>query len=174
MPETKGFAVRMGTWCAAVILPVVAVGAMACGAEPEDDVATAGGGTTATTGTGPAPATDRAERQRQYTECLRSHGIEVADVEAGKDVEVTEPDDEAVKEAARACQAYAPDSDAAKAGADVAALREYASCMRANGVAEFPDPDPDGQLNIPKTILNSPEFDTADRACTADSGKPGE
>jgi hypothetical protein len=159
---------------AVALLPVIVLGVVACGAEPDDGVATAGGGTTQPSATGPAPATDRAERQRQYAECLREHGIEVADAEAGKDVEVTEPDKEAAKEAARACAAYAPDSDAAKAGADVAALREYASCMRANGVTEFPDPDPGGQLSIPKAILNSPEFETADRVCTADSGKPGE
>jgi hypothetical protein len=157
----------------ALVFPVVLLGAAAC-AEPADDgVATAGGETTSSSATGPAPATDRAERQRQYAECLRQHGIEVADAEAGKDVEVRDTDTEAAKEAARACQRYAPDSDAAKAGQDVAALREYASCMRANGVVEFPDPDPDGELSIPKTILNSPEFDAADRACTSESAKPG-
>lgn len=158
----------------ALVFPVVLLTATACAEAADDGVATAGGETTNSSATGPVPATGRAERQRQYTECLRQHGVEVVDTEAGKDVEVRETDSEAAKEAARACQRYAPNSDAVKAGQNAAALREYASCMRANGVAEFPDPNPDGELSIPKTILNSPEFDAADRICTSESAKPGE
>jgi hypothetical protein len=158
---------------AMLVLPLVVVGVTACGGQSGDGVATAGGDTTSPSSAGPAPATDRAERQRQYTECLRQHGVEVADAEQGKGVEVSQANDPAVKEAAKACQRYAPDSDVAKAGADVATLREYASCMRDNGIAEFPDPDPNGTLTIPKSIRNAPNYQEADRVCTANTDKPG-
>lgn len=158
---------------ATLVLPVVVVAVTACGGQSGDGVATAGGDTTASSAAGPAPATDRAERQRQYTECLRQQGVEVPDAEQGKGVRVSEPNDGKAKDAARACQRYAPDSDAAKSGADVASLRQYASCMRANGVPEFPDPDPDGALIIPKSVVNGPNFESADRTCTAHSDKPG-
>jgi hypothetical protein len=157
---------------AALILPAVLLGVTACGGGSDDGVATAGGSTTSAS-PGPAPATDRAERQRQYTDCLRQHGVEVPDAEAGKGVEVSTPNDEAAKQAAQACQRYAPDSDLAKAGSDVAALRAYASCMRDNGVTEFPDPNPDGTLLIPKSIRNAANFSTADRTCSAATDKPG-
>jgi hypothetical protein len=159
-----------------LVLPVVVVAISACGGQSGDGVATAGGDTTAASTVGPAPAADRAERQRQYTECLRQQGVEVPDAEQGKGVRVSEPNNaEAAeaKDAARACQRYAPDNDAAKAGADVASLRRYASCMRANGVPEFPDPEPDGALIIPKSVVNGPDFESADRACTANADKPG-
>lgn len=158
-----------------LVLPLLVAGVAACGGPRDDGVATAGGGATSTA-EGPAPATDRAERRRQYVECLREHGVEVADAEQGKDVEVPEPGDEladeTAKAAARACQRYAPDGGGGKAGGDVATLREYASCMRDNGIPEFPDPAADGSLTISKSILRDPNYAAADRTCSADLAKP--
>lgn len=165
--------VRSWRGVATLVLPFVVVGVTACGGQRDDGVATAGGGTTSPSATGPAPATDRAERQRQYTECLRQHGVEVPDAEQGKDVEVSRANEAAAKEAAKACRRYAPDSGAAMAGSDVATMREYASCMRDNGVAEFPDPNPDGTMTIPKSIRDTANYESADRTCSAAVEKPG-
>ena len=58
-----------------------------------------------------------------------------------------------------------------KGDADITRLRRYVSCLRRNGVDDLADPEPDAVLLIPKSILNSPEFEAADRVCAAEPGK---
>jgi hypothetical protein len=41
----------------------------------------------------------------------------------------------------------------------------YASCMRANGVSDFPDPRPNGGFLIPGNVAQSPNFDQAREKC---------
>ena len=54
----------------------------------------------------------------------------------------------------------------AQAGATGGPLLEYARCMRAHGVPNFPDPSPAGGLAIPNGINTAaPAFVSAQRAC---------
>ena len=54
----------------------------------------------------------------------------------------------------------------AQAGATGGPLLDYARCMRAHGVPNFPDPSPDGGLAIPNGINTAaPAFVSAQRAC---------
>jgi hypothetical protein len=50
--------------------------------------------------------------------------------------------------------------------ADEAAGRAYAQCIRANGVPDFPDPDPDGRLRGPAhEQQDNPKFRAAQEKC---------
>jgi hypothetical protein len=44
-------------------------------------------------------------------------------------------------------------------------LVQFANCMRAHGLANFPDPTPDGAFVLPKGMTGTPQFQTADQAC---------
>lgn len=51
--------------------------------------------------------------------------------------------------------------------ADVEELVEYAQCIRANGYADFPDPGPDGRMQVRITNpVAGEQFRTAQSACT--------
>ena len=49
-----------------------------------------------------------------------------------------------------------------------------ANCMRAHGVPRFPDPDADGNIQFAANnpILQSPAFQTAQKACNKYLGSP--
>jgi hypothetical protein len=60
-----------------------------------------------------------------------------------------------------------PRTSAEKATANAAALK-YATCMRSNGVPDFPDPNGQGQIQISASGTlepSSPAFQTAQTAC---------
>jgi hypothetical protein len=152
------------------VLFVAALVIGACGGTKDDGIATGDPSATKGAATGSAPAANNQERLRQYVTCLREHGVEVADPEAGKQVQLNNdrPQD---KEAAQACRQYLP--TAAKGGStDSNSMREYAACMRQHGLPGFPDPDPDHGLQIPKSLMSDPAYEAADREC-GEGVKPG-
>jgi len=51
-------------------------------------------------------------------------------------------------------------------------LVQYAQCIRANGYSEFPDPAPDGRLQLRLDPKSAGRFETAQRACR-DKAPPG-
>lgn len=165
--------------CGIVGLPIVGVALLAacltgCGGDQGGGVATAGGTTATTTPSGPPPASDTQQRLRQYAACLRQHGVQVPDPDQGKSVRITQTNQPQAKVAAQACQQYAVGGDnSAKSSAGIAQERTYAACMRQHGVADFPDPDPDSGLVVPKPVLNSPDYPAANRACAGSLGKNG-
>jgi hypothetical protein len=79
---------------------------------------------------------------------------------------------EALPAARRACRTDLPSlglqTPAEKATANAAALK-YATCMRANGVPNFPDPNGQGLIQINNATgpldPNSPQFEKAAAAC---------
>lgn len=50
--------------------------------------------------------------------------------------------------------------------ADIEQLVEYAQCIRDNGYAEFPDPGPDGRMQLRLNPATAERFEAAQRACT--------
>lgn len=44
-------------------------------------------------------------------------------------------------------------------------LVDFAKCMRSHGLANFPDPTPQGTFNLPKGMTGTPQFQSADQAC---------
>lgn len=156
--------------CAAL----VTLGVAGCGGDQGSGVATAGGTGATTTETGPPPASDTQQRLRQYAQCLRQHGVDAPDPDQGKSVQITGQNQAQEKAAAQACQQYAVGGDnSAKRGASITQERTFALCMRQHGVTDFPDPDPTNGLLVPKTVLNEPAYQAADRACGSALGKTG-
>jgi hypothetical protein len=64
-----------------------------------------------------------------------------------------------------------PSTSASPAGDNHAAQLAYARCTRAHGIADFPDPEPGGSVEIPRGDAssdlnpNNPLFQAADQAC---------
>jgi len=59
----------------------------------------------------------------------------------------------------------------------LARLRELAACMRDHGVDDYPDPNPEGVIDIPPGSSidpSSPEYTAAFEACVEGAGTPGE
>lgn len=46
-----------------------------------------------------------------------------------------------------------------------AKLEQFAQCMRAHGVTNFPDPTAEGSFNLPSGMSSSPQFASADQSC---------
>src|SRR5262249_62038401 len=66
------------------------------------------------------------------------------------------------------CRSLAPGGEHEGPGdpAAVEQMREYSQCMRDNGVADFPDPDPDGRLRGPgHEQRNDPTYQAASATC---------
>jgi hypothetical protein len=123
-----------------------------------------------------------------YAQCMRAHGIKdfpdpnsdgelALNLEPGSDLD---PDNPTYKSADAACQPLMPPKQGPPAGLKEANLK-YAKCMRAHGIADFPDPQPDGTLQIqaqPGSDLDpdNPQNKKANEACKQyllDGGKGG-
>ncbi|WP_020522582.1 hypothetical protein [Catelliglobosispora koreensis] len=146
-----------------------AVALSACGAKPNDGIATAGNGNGDTKTSD--VSSDPQERMRQFAQCMREQGIDMPDPEFGENGEVTmragvateaDPNDPNAKmnakedmakfEAAhKACQKYQPEGGPMGGKLDPemeAKMREFSKCMRENGVENFPDPQEGGGIIV--------------------------
>jgi hypothetical protein len=132
-----------------------------CGKKPDDGIASAGQNQAQATG---APISeDPQELARQFAQCMRDQGIDMPDPEFSEDggirvrvgageaqegAEGIDPKQDMAKfEAAhKACQAYMPNGgEMGKPDPEMEAkMREFAKCMRSNGVENFPDPSSEG------------------------------
>lgn len=141
---------------ALLALPLtITLAAAGCGKPAATDgVATAGGGADPAVSAGAASMTDE-ERQLKFTQCMRDNGVDLPDPEPGSEGKVRiavgpDVDPQKVQAAMETCRSYLPNGG--KRGKldpeQVEKMRELATCMRENGVPEFPDPDPDGGINI--------------------------
>jgi len=129
----------------------------------------------------PAHLTQAQQFQRlvQFTECMRSHGIDVPDPQPDS-FQIPVATDPATAAALSACQHWLPSLQAGTAGgpnpglaAELPHLIAYARCMRAHDIAML-DPNSFGALNLGQVpgINNdfgrySPQFRAADAACRA-------
>jgi hypothetical protein len=164
----------------------VAVTACA-GASGDSGIASANGGTSqpsASAGPGNASLTD-AQKARKFAQCMRDHGIDVSESSAdGRTaVRVRGGSPTKMRAAMQACHKYAPGSGGENRRLDPEALaqaRRFAQCMREHGVTDFPDPDPNGGLEIERKkgsdlAPDKPTFQEAQKACESlmGGGKPG-
>ncbi|GHE97203.1 hypothetical protein GCM10017786_32350 [Amycolatopsis deserti] len=132
-----------------------------------DDVASAGGAATTTAG---APAVGGADMGLKFAQCMRENGVPMDDPVDGK---ITMKIDgsiprETVDKAQEACRQYNPqENGAAKSDPKMEqAARDFAVCMRENGVEAFPDPEP-GQkgIRIEGSSASDPDFEQASQKC---------
>ncbi|MEU6203222.1 hypothetical protein ABZ814_06505 [Micromonospora musae] len=162
---------------------LLALGMAGCGGSGQEPaVATAGGGTgAAQPSAAPVAQLSDDERRLKFTACMRENGVEMPDPEAGSGLRLrfgkgTDP--EKVQAAMEKCRQYLPNGGE-KLKLDPAQLeqaRKLAACMRANGVPEFPDPQPDGGLRLRLDELNvkAPEVRAAMEKCRQHAPKrPG-
>lgn len=164
---------RIGLIVTGPVLALVLGAVGACGG------ATADGGI-ATAGGAQAQASASAGAQRgdaqKFVQCMRDNGVDVPD----PDPETGRPsfggmanaDRDAVRKAMEACRSLLPDGGTRPTldAAQLEQLRQFAECMRDNGV-DMPDPDPNGgglglrgQGN-PQLDPSNPTYQKAMEAC---------
>ncbi|HEV7897881.1 MAG TPA: hypothetical protein VGP31_08580 [Planosporangium sp.] len=161
---------------ALLLLLLLGLAAGCRGATRGPGVASAGGAHPAASA---SAAVDDEERRRQFTQCLRDHGMEVddADPNGGGNLRIQASagarDAGKGKDAMRACQQYLPAGKLANADPQqMEQLRQFAACMREHGI-DMPDPDPNngGALQLPKGNgpekfnPDNPAFQAAEQAC---------
>jgi hypothetical protein len=137
-------------------------------------VATANGGATPTAS---AEASESPGDGLKFAQCMRDNGLtwfkDPDPNEKGFSINIPRGTDKAkVDKAMEACRKYMPNGGEPPKPdpATTAKLREFAKCMRANGVPEFPDPKADGGLEIkagPGSGLDpeSAAWKKAEKAC---------
>lgn len=135
-------------------------------------VASAGSSTSASSSTGTAKADPLA-----YSKCMRAHGLsDFPDPDANGGLQLgrgdLDPRSPTFQAAERACKSLDPkgNESSAERAQNRAAWLNYAQCMRAHGLSDFPDPDADGTLELhpPKGSdldPNNPHFKTANNTC---------
>ena len=113
-----------------------------------------------------------------YAACMTAHGIQARAIKGGGVGFIVgpgspRPGSSIFTAAQRACKHLMPKGGLpaptqAQVQAHVAEMRKLAECMRSHGVPKFPDPSPNGSLQItPSSGIdpNSPLFQTAQKAC---------
>jgi hypothetical protein len=141
-----------------------------------DQVASAGGTPTAAAASAAAADTRDEDAPLKFSQCMREHGMSwFPDPKPGGGLQIKIPkglDKEKVDAAMDACKKWAPDGgDHGPADPEMLEqARQMAKCMRENGVKNFPDPRPDGNIQIDGNKVGmgpgDPTFDKADEACS--------
>jgi hypothetical protein len=115
-----------------------------------------------------------------YSRCMRAHGIkDFPDPNSSGGIAIQghpgddlDPNGARFRAADQACKLLlpAPPTSGAGQAKAAAAMLRYARCMRAHGIADFPDPKGNGELALngkPGGDLdpNNPQFKSANNAC---------
>ncbi|WP_203788049.1 hypothetical protein [Paractinoplanes rishiriensis] len=121
-----------------------------------------------------APSADR-DAGLKFSQCMRDQGLTwFPDPQADGRMSVSAPEGvtkETMDAAHEACKQFMPDGGEARqpSAEELEKVRQMAKCMRANGVPNFPDPSPEGQLSIDSSKLGTgpgdPTWDKAEKAC---------
>ncbi|MFI6299655.1 hypothetical protein ACIBEJ_49230 [Nonomuraea sp. NPDC050790] len=119
----------------------------------------------------PTTTADPQEQARKFAQCMRDNGVDMPDPDPngkmGLKIDAKKVNEPAFKKAAEACKDLRPFRDRADlTPEDQERLRQYAACMRENGV-DMPDPDPNGGFGGKRPALNAddPTFKKAVEAC---------
>jgi hypothetical protein len=116
-----------------------------------------------------------------YASCMRSHGdssfpdsaISVSGGQVEFDIPAGTKSESRFQSASRGCSRDLPGGGAsAKPIVNIQEELEFANCLRAHGITDFPDPMPGGGFDIPGDT-NSPQFQAAENSCRARSGSSG-
>jgi hypothetical protein len=145
-----------------------------CSSGGGDGIASAGG---TQTGTAQAEQASDEEKAREFVDCMRAEGIDLPDPmpdgQGGFDFGLDEAgavfDDPAFQQAIQACRDKLPGGGRENLDDPEvqAQLREFAQCMRDNGI-DFPDPEPGGGFGgaLAEIDRTGPAFQQALEACT--------
>ena len=157
---------------------VLLAGALACLA-----LVAAACSSSASSGAGAGPTGGPAKHSLlAYSQCMRAHGITKfpdpsaqggISLNAGPGTGIS-PNSPQFKAASNACKSLMPVQAQVVSPAQQAKIKagnlKYAECMRAHGIADFPDPNSQGLLQIkvqPGSGLdpNNPRYQAANKAC---------
>lgn len=108
-----------------------------------------------------------------YSKCMRGHGVsDFPDpTQDGGGVAISysgnsqRPQFKAAELACKSLLPQAPPQSAEQLDTDV----KLAACMRAHGVAGFPDPDNQGAFDLSNVDRNSPSFQSAFKTCVSET-----
>lgn len=167
-PKRRG---RKRALLAATLLAVGVLAAACGGGGSSNGVASAGSSTTAH---GSSKSSTKASGLA-YSQCMRSHGITDfpdpnsqghIDLTQGSGINISSPQ---FQSAQSACKSLQPGAGTpAQQAQQTAAALNYAKCMRAHGVPNFPDPNSQGGFQIePGSGMNpnSSQYQAADKTC---------
>jgi hypothetical protein len=152
-------------------MTAAAVLAAACGGSASSSVSAAGGSGT--------------QKMLAYSECMRSHGVpDFPDPNASGNIQVTpgspsdpinSPQEQVANNICRHLEPGGGETNPAAAQQALSQDLKIASCMRKNGMPNFPDPtvtNVNGGQNVTLglakagiTNFSSPQFQAAERAC---------
>jgi hypothetical protein len=123
------------------------------------------------------------EQALAYSKCMRADGIsDFPDPDSGGNIDVKEAalragpgsdlngNNAQFQAALKACQSLQPSESASQRHQDAAQALEWARCMRAHSISDFPDPDSSGGFHVAAiraagVDVTSPQFQTAATAC---------
>jgi hypothetical protein len=162
-PEGGHVRIRMGI----ALGLLLALAAGGCGrAKNDNGVATANGSSGATQSA--AAGNDR-EKALKYAQCMREHDIDVPDPDENGVLKLPGVVDDTKKldAAMQACKPLLPNGGEAKKPdpQQMEKLRQFAKCMRDNGVKNFPDPDANTGIKADAVDPNDPTFKKAQETC---------
>ncbi|GAB1510380.1 hypothetical protein [Actinophytocola sp. KF-1] len=159
------------TLAALPLLCALAMTGCAADEQAADDVASAGGTSSAAAADDEVSQEERDEMGLKFAQCMRENGVPMDDPEPGKGIQLKigpETTQETVQAAMEACREFNPQENGTGKPDPrrEAAVREFAQCMRDNGVEAFPDPEPgSGGLKITGEVGQDPDFQTAQQTC---------
>jgi hypothetical protein len=149
----------LATVAAAALIGAVVL--TACGSSSSDDPASAAD-------QAPTAALDQA---RKYAQCIRKNGVpDFPDPDPNGEFSGVghDQDDPALRAAQEKCRDLAPGGEHENFGdpAFVEQARQFAECVRDNGVPDFPDPDADGRFRgVGHEQQDNPKFQAARETC---------
>jgi len=126
-----------------------------CSKPEGEGVATAGGAQVQNSADPDKPSDSPEERVRQFVNCMRAEGIDVADPEPGDATgksalrfAVENTDKAKLGAAMEKCSRYMPagGENVRLTPEEIEQVRQFARCMRENGAPDWPDPDADGNF----------------------------
>ena len=155
---------------------VMAVLVASCGGSSGNGPGVASLGTTTTV---KATSSSAQGDPLKYSQCMRAHGVpDFPDPGAGGKLQISihpgsdlDPQSAVFQAAQRACASLRPRPSAAQQQQAAAQALQFAQCMRAHGITNFPDPSTSGggisiQIKGGTNLdPNSPLFQSAQNAC---------
>jgi hypothetical protein len=136
------------------------------------------GGSDGTSGSGHASTTDPRAALLEVARCYRSHGYanfpDPVEMNGRWGFPDSAPrvrrDPPTCLQLARSAKELIGGKAPKLSTAEIARLRSFAGCMRQHGVADWPDPDPDGEFRLPARLMGpngKPRLLPQTRACRA-------